>query len=52
MWLGLSKRVVSQLALERPMQQRLEQVLRLAFCFALLHSEPLKPGDNPSEALL
>ena len=37
---------------ERPLQQRLEQVLRLALCLALLGTQPLEFADDGGESLL
>jgi hypothetical protein len=42
----------SHLPPKRPMQQRLEQVLRLALGFALLGAQPLELVDDVGELLL
>ena len=34
---------------KRPMQQRLKQLLRLTFCFALLRPQPIKLLDDAGE---
>ncbi len=45
-------RIPLQLSPKRPMQQRLEQVLRLALGFALLGTQPLELTDGGGELLL
>jgi hypothetical protein len=45
-------RVCVQLPLKRLVQQRLEEVLRLALGFALLGAQPLESVDDAGELLL